>query len=139
MLIMDLLIPLCMVLLGLRFWQGNLPNLYRARRTTLNAPGFQYRRSINVSSGYRTRRSTLSPETWAFAHRFFGRLWFILGLVLLPPSIAAMLLCRAKDVNTVGLYGGLLCGAQAVVLLLPILHTEIALRRHFDNAGRWIG
>ena len=32
-------------------------------------------KEINCVFGYRTRRSMSSPEAWAFAHGFCGRLW----------------------------------------------------------------
>ena len=72
MLCMVILMPVTMIIFG-RCWQKRPP------------------RKINDLYGYRTAMSMKSQETWDFAHRYFGKLWFILGLILLPLSAAAML------------------------------------------------
>ena len=78
MLAMDLILPLSMVFLG----------RYFARR----APG-----NINMLFGYRTARSMKNQDTWQFAHRYFGKLWYKMGLWLLILSVAAMLPGLGKD------------------------------------------
>ena len=110
MLAADLAIPLCMIVIGFRWWRSRVP-------------------PYGGPSGYRTRRGLQSPAAWAFAHGFFGRLWAILGAVLLLLSIGAMLRCRGGDTGTVGWRGGAVCLVQCLVMLLPIPFTEIALRR----------
>ena len=65
MLAVSLLMPLTMIIFGRHFMH--------------NPP-----KDINSSYGYRTSMSMKSRETWDFAHRYFGRLWVILGLILLP-------------------------------------------------------
>ena len=72
MLAMDLIIPLSMIFLGKYF--------------SKRAP-----KEINMLFGYRTTRSTKNQDTWQFAHHFFGRLWYKMGLLLLILSVAAML------------------------------------------------
>ena len=57
---------------------------------------------INWVFGYRTRRSMMNKDTWAFAHKYIGRLWWICGLVLLPLSVIPMLLLLGKDKDMVG-------------------------------------
>jgi hypothetical protein len=110
MLASDLIVPLTMLVLGLRWLRGRLP-------------------PCGGSSGYRTRRSLASPAAWAFAHVYIGRLWTILGAAMLPLSVGAMLLCRGGDADKVGWWGGGVCLVQAAVLLVPIVFTESALRR----------
>ena len=116
MLAMNLIIPLSMIFFGKRFMK--------------NAPG-----QINMLFGYRTTRSTKNQDTWQFAHHFFGRLWYRSGLVLLPLTIAAMLLMFGKDENTVAGAGGLVCMAQIPVMLYAIVPTERALKKTFDKDG----
>ena len=110
MLAMALLIPLTMLVLGLRWRRGRIP-LYGG------------------SVGYRTRRSLASPEAWAFAHVYFGRLWTVLGAAVLPLSVAAMLPCRGGDSDRIGWWGLGVCLVQGVVMLAPMIATESALRR----------
>ena len=110
MLAMALLIPLTMLGLGLRWRRGRIP-------------------PYGGSVGYRTRRSLASPEAWAFAHVYFGRLWTVLGAAVLPLSVAAMLPCRGGDSDRIGWWGLGVCLVQGVVMLAPMIATESALRR----------
>ena len=112
MLLMALLIPLLMLGLGLLFY-------------------FRPPRKIQSFYGYRTRRSMASPAAWVFAHQYFGRLWAILGAVTLPLSAVAMFLVLGKDMDTVGLVGGALCGIQCIPMIIPMIFTELALKRTF--------
>ncbi len=110
MLATTLLIPLCMLVIGLRWWRFRIP-------------------PFGGPSGYRTRRSLASPAAWDFAHVFFGRLWAILGAALLPLTLAAMLPCLGGDGEQVGWRGLEVSAAQCVVMIVPIIVTESALSR----------
>ncbi len=114
---MDLLIPAAMLLLGRRF-------LTRPPKT------------INGFYGYRTARSMKNQATWDFAHRTCGRLWFRLGLVLLPVSAAAMAPALGRETQTVGLWCAAVVLVQTAVLVCSIFPVERALKRHFDDFGR---
>jgi len=116
MLIMDLLIPVSMIGFGSFFIK--------------NAP-----REINFLFGYRTPMSMKNKETWIFAHSYCGRLWRIYGWVMLAVSIIAMLFMFGKDIDAVGIFGGILCLVQCVVMIIPIIFTEIALKKNFDKNG----
>lgn len=112
MLCMNLLIPLCMVGIGAQF---------------LKHPP----QEISGIYGYRTLRSMASQEAWNYAHAYFGKLWFIIGIIMLILCVPVMLLCLGKDSDTVGLWGGILSGVECIVMLLPIIPTEKALKRRF--------
>lgn len=116
MLVMDLLVPAVMILLGGHYAK--------------NAP-----KEINAVSGYRTTMSMKNKDTWEFAHHYCGKIWRTVGWGVLILSFVAMLFVFGKDVGTVGIVGGILCGVQAVFLCSPILPTEIALRKTFDENG----
>lgn len=119
MLAMDLIIPLSMVFLGTYF--------------SKRAP-----KEVNFIFGYRTARSMKNPDTWQFAHRYFGRLWYKMGLWLLVLTVAAMLPGLGKDADTVGTLGGIVCAVQLPVMLCAILPTERALKKTFDKDGNRI-
>ena len=76
-----------------------------------------------------------NPETWAFAHHYFGRIWYICGLVSLPLSIAAMLLVLGRGTDAVSAVGSVLCCVQLIPVVCAIIPTERALRREFDDDG----
>ena len=114
---MDLLIPVVLLLLGQRF---------------LSRPP----KSINDFYGYRTTRSMKNQATWDFAHRTCGRLWFRLGLILLPVSIIAMVPVLGREAGAVGLWCAAVALIQTAVLVCSIFPVERALKRHFDDFGR---
>ena len=111
-----LVIPLTMMIFGRHFMH--------------NPP-----KEINGSYGYRTSMSMKSRETWDFAHRYFGRLWFILGLMLLPLSAAAMLFLLGESVKAIGNSSLIIMAFQLLFLIIPIFPTERALKKNFDQFG----
>ncbi|MCL2014135.1 MAG: SdpI family protein [Oscillospiraceae bacterium] len=119
MLIMNLLIPITMIGFGSFFIK--------------KAP-----KKINMAFGYRTSMSMKNNDTWKFAHTYCGKLWRIIGWVMLPVSICAMLLVIEKEVGTVGIFGGVIALIQCVFLVVPIIPTERALRKKFDEHGNRI-
>ena len=96
-----------------------------------NAP-----KEINPYFGYRTKRSMRNQETWQYAHKHCGKLWFVIGLIMLLLSYAlmvVMLLTLNRDTSTVGTYGGIICGVQLAVLIVSCFPTELALKKKFDT------
>ena len=80
--------------------------------------------------------SMKNQDTWQFAHRYCGRLWYWLGLVMLPLTAVPMLLVFDEGIGTVGWVGAAVCFAQVVPMVGAIVPTEMALRRTFDKNGR---
>lgn len=68
MLLMNLMIPLTMIGFGRSFMK--------------NTP-----KEINAVFGYRTSISMKNKDTWEFAHRYCGKLWYVCGLILLPITV----------------------------------------------------
>jgi len=116
MLIMNLLVPVTMIGFGSYFIKS--------------AP-----KKINYISGYRTTMSMKNQDTWRFAHNYIGKLWRLIGWIMLVPSVIAMLFVIGKDIEVIGAFGGILCGVQLVFLMIPIIPTEMALRKNFDRNG----
>lgn len=118
MTVMALLIPGTMLLFGTRF-ERKPP-----RR--------------NSVFGYKTAMSQRNDDTWAFAHRYIGRLWRIWGLAATVISLLVMLLLLNRDMPTVG-YGALiLICVQLFPLIGCIFPTERALKETFDRFGQRI-
>ena len=90
---------------------------------------------INMTFGYRTSMSMKNKDTWRFAHIYCGKLWRVIGWIMLPLSVAAMLFVIGREPDVVGIFGGIIFGIQCVFLIVPIVPTEIALRKNFDNNG----
>ena len=119
MLVMNLLTPLVMIIFGY---------IYSKKPPQNPKSKFAY-------SGYRTPMSMKNEETWEYANRFFGKLWFRFGIVLGLISIIPLFFVIGKDKDTVGFAGLIICFVQMAVMLLPVIPTELALRRRFDKYG----
>ena len=116
MLIFDLLVPLMMIGIG-RIFMKRPP------------------KEINYLLGYRTSMSMKNNDTWKFANTYFGRLWYIWGLVLLPLAAAVMIAVIGKPRDTVAVTGLVLCFVQMALMIAVIIPTEMALRKKFDKDG----
>ena len=117
MMIMELLMPLIMIIFGKIF--------------TNNPPS-----SINYVYGYRTKRSMKNMDTWVFAHKYFGKIWFISGLFLTPISIIPMFFVIGKDTESIGIVGAIIMFFQLILLIGAIVPTEYVLSRRFDSEGK---
>ena len=96
-------------------------------------------KEINSLFGYRTTMSMKNKDTWEFAHHYCGRLWLVLGMIMLPLSVIPMLFFINQDIDVVGTAGAIIEIIQIIVLLIPIYSTEKALKKEFDeNSNRRI-
>ena len=112
----DLLIPGVMIGFGKEFMKDPPKEI---------APGY----------GYRTAMSSKNQETWDFAQKYMGEVWYKAGKTLLIPSVLPLLFVLGRDVGTVGKVGMIACGVQLVVMLGSIAVTERALKKNFDKDG----
>ena len=117
MLAMGLLFPIVMILFGTMFMKS--------------AP-----KKINYIFGYRTDMSMKNRETWEFAHKYIGKLWFRFGLLLIPITVIPMLFVIGKTENIVGTVGLIVGFINTIVLIVPIFFTEKALNKAFDKDGK---
>ena len=90
---------------------------------------------INGVYGYRTGMSTKNQDTWDFAHRYCGKIWSKLGIILLPASVAAMLTVYGGTEDEIDALATVVCLLQMVPLLFSIVLTEKALKQTFDKNG----
>ena len=91
---------------------------------------------INPGYGYRTTMSSKNQDTWDFAQKYMGELWYRAGRWLLIPSAVPLVLVLGRDVGAVGMAGLAVCGVQLVVMLGTILVVERALKKNFDQNGK---
>lgn len=117
MLAMDLLIPITMIGFGWMFMH-KVPQ------------------KINHAFGYRSYMSLINKDTWAFAHKYCGRIWYICGIYMIPVSVVSLLFVIGKSVNIIGRVGGILCAVQSLLLAGAVIPTEIKLKKVFDCNGK---
>lgn len=117
MLIMDLLVPCTMIGFG-KLFSNKAPE------------------NINHTFGYRTTMSMKNQDTWQFAHKYCGKLWFMGGLILLPVSVISLLFVLGRETESVAAVGTVVCFVQIVLLAGSVIPTEIALKKVFDKNGK---
>ncbi len=113
---MNLLFPLIMIVMG-RYFMKKSP------------------KEINYIFGYRTNMSMKNKDTWDFAHKYFGKLWFRLGWLLIPISVIPMLFVIGKGEDIIGTVGMVVMVIDLILLIAPIFPTERALKKIFDKDG----
>ncbi len=116
MLVMGLLFPTVMIIFGKMFMKS--------------AP-----KEINYIFGYRTDMSMKNLNTWEFAHKYIGKLWFYFGFLLIPVIVIPMLCVIDNSENVVATLGLIVNFVNLVVLIAPIFFTEKALNKTFDKDG----
>ena len=116
MLVCDLLIPLSMIIAGWVMWK--------------HTP-----KRINRWYGYRTELSMKNEQTWKFAHTHAGKVWCIMGIVMLIPSILAFVPFYYSSNKVVGIVGAIVTTVQVIALIASVFPTEAALARTFDENG----
>ena len=117
MFIMVLLIPLTMIFFGWLLF----------RKTP---------KEINYVYGYRTKRSMMNEETWRFANQYFGKVWYLCGLISAPLSVIAIAIVFGKEPGTMGTVGGIITMLQMLPLIGAIVPTESELKKNFDENGK---
>lgn len=119
MFVCELLVPIIMIVSGIIFSAG--------------APS-----EVNSLFGYRTSRSMKNGDTWNFAHRYCGRLWLIIGAVLLPVSVCSSIISVGKSDDFISIFGVGVIVVQSVALLISIIFVEHKLKQTFDKNGNRI-
>ena len=93
-------------------------------------------KKVNGWYGYRTSRSMKNQDTWDFAQRYMGKVWWKWGWIMLPPVVLVQtltLLC--PDVNAMSIWALVLMAAELAVLMASISPVERALTQNFDKDG----
>jgi len=93
-------------------------------------------RTINSLYGYRTNRSSKNQQTWDFAQRHCGKVWFSLGLLTAPLSALPFLFVAGQPVERAASLSVWLVAVQSALMIGTIFVTESALKRSFDREGR---
>lgn len=110
-----LILPVSMIITGIAYRKGNYPQ------------------KINSSFGYRTKMSMKNKETWEFAQKQFGKIWFLTGTVIFLPSVVPMLFVVDKEIDFIGWFGGAIVVIQVLFMIVPMILTENSLKKQFDE------
>lgn len=92
-------------------------------------------KEINGLIGYRTTWSMLNMDTWQFAHHHCGKRWWIIGWILLLPTVAIHIPFYGKGEDAIGWMCIGVLVVQCTVLIASIFPTERALKKTFREDG----
>nr|WP_321010480.1 SdpI family protein [Eisenbergiella sp.] len=92
-------------------------------------------KSVNCICGYRTSMSMKNEDTWIFAQKTCGKLWWKLSWFVLVPSVIIQFPFYKSDEDVIGLVGGILCTVQCVILVASVYPVEKALKKYFNKDG----
>lgn len=92
-------------------------------------------KSINKIVGYRTKRSMKNDDTWKFAHNYCGKLWWIMGWIILGLSVVALIPFISSSYFTIGIVVIISVAVQCAFLVVSAIPTEIALKKTFHDDG----
>jgi len=92
---------------------------------------------ITKVQGYRSKMSMKNRETWDFAHKYLGDLWFKLGAPLLAVTSVVSLVVFRESNEKIVFWCYVILVIQLVLMLLPVYYTEKALKKNFDENGKW--
>ncbi len=79
--------------------------------------------------------SMKNMDTWSFANKFAGKLWWKIGWLTLIPSILAHIPFYGADDDSIGIFSIIVMIVQLIVLIVSILPTEKALKQNFNKDG----
>lgn len=83
---------------------------------------------INSIYGYRTKSSMKSQETWIFSNKYFGRIWYYLGLIISLLILFIIIFLRPKIFPNEEITN-IIISIELIFLFLPIIFTEIKLKK----------
>lgn len=112
------LLPLVMVLCGMSYVKRGPKRITRLQ-------------------GYRSKMSMKNRDTWDFAHKHLGDLWFKLGAPLLAVTSVISLIVFRESNEKIMFWCCVIIAIQLAIMLFPIPLTEKALKENFDENGKW--
>lgn len=86
--------------------------------------------------GYRSRRARASDDSWQFAQDMAGKIWTLLGIVMLAGSLLYCAALKEAPAEELVKQAGILILVQNVCILISMIPVEIQLLRLFDRFGR---
>jgi len=92
-------------------------------------------KNINYWAGYRTRLALKNPDTWRFANDYFGKGILYTGIISLVGSLVVLFMAMTSDSIAVQTGGFWVCFICIIIIFIPIILTESALRKKFDKNG----
>ncbi len=92
-------------------------------------------KNIDGHSGFRSRRATKSWDAWVYTHKIASKLWKIMGIIMIPVTVALMLLVINLSVEAVNIYGAILFLIQGIAFSISVIYVERQIKKNFNDVG----
>ena len=90
---------------------------------------------IYTDFGYKTSLTLKNDDIWAYAHQLCGKTWIKLGLIMIPLSIAIMVIPLFISENAMSFFSVALFALQCVAVFFSFRKTKATLLTVFDEEG----
>ena len=102
--------------------------------------GFAWRNSgpseINNVWGYRTKLSMTSHETWDFAHKYFGKIMRLYGIIMFVLTLVYLPFFMRNSTNNMANLLILVLCIQFALFIIGFIRTEQVLHKNFTKDGK---
>ncbi|MBQ8228128.1 MAG: SdpI family protein [Clostridia bacterium] len=116
-LVTNLIVPVLILLFGINYCKNGAP------------------KNIEGHSGFRSRRATKSWDAWVFTHKLAGKIWRIMGLVMIPVTVVLMLFTIKLSIEAVNIYGALVFLLQGIAFAVSVIYVENQIKKNFNDYG----
>ena len=114
---MAIVVPLVIVLVGLYYAKCPPEKIY-------------------TDFGYKTPLTLKNEDIWAFAHQCCGKTWIKLGLIMMPLSIAIMVIPRFISENAISIFSISHFVVQCIAVYISLRRIKATILATFDEEGR---
>ncbi len=116
-LITTLILPVLILIFGIHFSKNGAP------------------KNIEGHSGFRSRRATKSWDAWVFTHKLAGKIWTVMGIIMIPVTIVLMIFVIKLPIEFINVYGAYLFGLQGFIFVGSVIFVEMQIKKNFNDFG----
>lgn len=81
-------------------------------------------KKINIFFGYRTNRSMKNKKNWDYANKCCGKLWIILGLIMILMCFFILIIFKLKSIIITETIASIIILFEVLVIIIPIFIIE---------------
>ena len=86
-------------------------------------------KKVNWFVGYRTRKSMKNEKVWEKANRYCGKLWIIIGLIMIIVTILLNIIVYFKKI----LFSEIILGIIVLCEIIPLLLSGLMVESKINN------
>lgn len=116
-LITNLIVPVLILLFGIHYSKNGAP------------------KNIEGHSGFRSRRATKSWDAWVFTHKLAGKIWRVMGIIMIPVTVILMLFIIRLSIEAINIFGAVVFLIQGLTFAVSVIYVETQIKKNFNDYG----